>query len=178
MLMTARSSLRRVTQLVHRPSLPAQPLSATWAGAFKGSIPSQLPTRIPYNLLSDPQPRESVAGPREGIHMFHRTNVAQECRNHMVTWSTHCIQGYRSHPAAGGEREKESKESRARVPQIWVLLLALPLAAFVTLPRVTPKYVTTKTASPCGRDCCVFTECASFSSWATSYTMFLSLPYC
>ena len=58
-------------------------------------------------------------------------------------------------PVEESEREKESQEFRATVPQIWVLLLALPLAAFVTLPRITLNYVTTKTVRPCGRLLCV-----------------------
>lgn len=178
MLTTARANMGRVTRFVHRPSLPAQPLSATWARAFKGLIPSQLPTKTPYNLLPDPQPRESVAGPRHPYVLQNRRGPGMQRPHGHVEHPLHPGLQNLIQPVEESERERESKESRAKVPQIWVLLLALPLAAFVTSPRVTLKYVTTKTASPRGRDCCVFTERTSFSSWATSYTTFLSLPYC
>lgn len=47
------------------PSLPAQSLSTTQARSFEGLILSLL-TKIPYNLLSDEQPKQSMAGYREG----------------------------------------------------------------------------------------------------------------
>lgn len=84
------------------PSLPAQPLSTTQAKSFEALILSLL-TKIPNNLLSDEQPKQSMAGYREGICKIHRTRWPRMAD---TTWSRGTLTASRTtelDPAIGGE---------------------------------------------------------------------------
>lgn len=154
MLTTARANMGGWSRFVHRPSLPAQPLSVSCILQLDPNL--SCPQRFPTTYSQIHSPENPCGRTQASICLTEPTWP----RNAETTWS------HMEHPLHPGlqnwssrwrrvrERER-AKNPEPRFHRSGSCSWLLPLAAFVTSPRVTLKYVTTTMASPCGRDCCV-----------------------